>query len=66
MRIDCPEALGQAQTGLKGIMALPAKMKDGYTPLNAAIDNGLGETADLLKRKHGGKTGAELKVEGAK
>tara|TARA_Y100000815_G_scaffold205662_1_gene189495 strand:- start:193 stop:336 length:144 start_codon:yes stop_codon:yes gene_type:complete len=47
-------------------MALPAKMKDGYTPLNAAIDNGLGETADLLKRKHGGKTGAELKVEGAK
>ncbi len=47
-------------------MALPAKMKDGYTPLNAAIDNGLGETVDLLKRKHGGKTGAELKVEGAK
>jgi ankyrin repeat protein len=36
-----------------------AKNKEGRTPLNWAS----GETADLL-RKHGGKTGAELKAEG--
>ena len=36
-----------------------AKDVDGKTPLNSAE----GETADLL-RKHGGKTGEELKAEG--
>jgi len=36
-----------------------AKEKYGRTPLDWA----LGETADLL-RKHGGKTGEELKAEG--
>jgi ankyrin repeat protein len=36
-----------------------AKFKDGETPLDWAD----GETADLL-RKHGGKTGEELKTEG--
>ena len=36
-----------------------AKMEDGDTPLDMAE----GETADLL-RKHGGKTGEELKAEG--
>ena len=36
-----------------------AKDIDGKTPLNSAE----GEIADLL-RKHGGKTGAELKAEG--
>ena len=36
-----------------------AKNNDGVTPLNWA----LGEIADLL-RKHGGKTGEELKAEG--
>ena len=35
----------------------------GKTPLNAAIEAGKNETADLL-RKHGGKTGEELKAEG--
>ena len=52
-----------------------AKDKDGDTPLNfvalmksqsgldLATINGLTETADLL-RKHGGKTGEELKAEG--
>ena len=36
-----------------------AKDNDGDTPLSCAK----GETADLL-RKHGGKTGEELKAEG--
>ena len=36
-----------------------AKYEDGGTPLDEAD----GETADLL-RKHGGKTGEELKAEG--
>jgi cytohesin len=35
----------------------------GMTPLNMAADEGQKETADLL-RKHGGKTGEELKAEG--
>ncbi len=38
-----------------------AKMEDGDTPLDLA--KGHTETADLL-RKHGGKTGAELKAAG--
>jgi len=38
-----------------------AKMEDGDTPLDLA--KGHPETADLL-RKHGGKTGEELKAEG--
>jgi len=37
--------------------------KDGNTPLDEAISNDETETADLL-RKHGGKTGEELKAEG--
>ncbi len=32
------------------------------TPLDKAIEDNYTETADLL-RKHGGKTGAELKAE---
>jgi ankyrin repeat protein len=35
----------------------------GWTPLHLAVDEGHTETADLL-RKHGGKTGEELKAEG--
>jgi len=35
----------------------------GMTPLNMAADEGEKEIADLL-RKHGGKTGEELKAEG--
>jgi ankyrin repeat protein len=35
----------------------------GMTPLNMADDEGEKEMADLL-RKHGGKTGEELKAEG--
>jgi len=35
----------------------------GWTPLDAAIINKKTEIADLL-RKHGGKTGEELKAEG--
>ena len=35
----------------------------GETPLDFAISNDLTETANLL-RKHGGKTGEELKAEG--
>ena len=38
-----------------------AKMEDGETPLDAVKRHS--ETVDLL-RKHGGKTGAELKAEG--
>ena len=40
-----------------------AKDEDGGTPLDLAIDLERTETADLL-RKHGGKTGEELKAEG--
>ena len=39
------------------------KNKIYETPLDAAIDWGDSKTADLL-RKHGGKTGEELKAEG--
>ena len=42
-------------------LKLNAKGKDGTTPLDWAKRRP--ETADLL-RKHGGKTGAELKAEG--
>ena len=40
-----------------------AKDVDGETPLDLAIKQEYPETADLL-RKHGGKTGEELKAEG--
>ncbi len=40
-----------------------AKTKSGTTPLHLAAWKGHKETADLL-RKHGGKTGEELKAEG--
>ena len=42
-----------------------AKNVDGDTPLDRAITSKQAEIANLL-RKHGGKTGEELKVEGAK
>ncbi len=42
-----------------------AKGEKGKTPLDWAIYFKHPETADLL-RKHGGKTGEELKAEGAK
>jgi ankyrin repeat protein len=40
-----------------------AKDEDGRTPLDKAIERNRNELADLL-RKHGGKTGEELKAEG--
>jgi len=40
-----------------------ARDKSGATPLGGAIRRKQTETADLL-RKHGGKTGKELKAEG--
>ena len=40
-----------------------AKDDDGETPLDWAVDEDHPETASLL-RKHGGKTGDELKAEG--
>ena len=40
-----------------------AKDNNGETPLDRAIKQKHAETADLL-RKHGGKTGEELKAEG--
>ena len=40
-----------------------AKVNDGRTPLDLAIARKRTETAALL-RKHGGKTGGELKAEG--
>ena len=40
-----------------------AKDKHGETPLNWAIDYNQADLADLL-RKHGGKTGEELKAAG--
>jgi ankyrin repeat protein len=39
------------------------KRDDGKTPLDMAVTYKQTETADLL-RKHGGKTGEELKAEG--
>jgi ankyrin repeat protein len=46
------------------LIAAGADVKDegGVTPLHLAVDGGHTETADLL-RKHGGKTGADLKAE---
>ena len=60
-----------AQNGLKEIAELliaegtdvNAKDHIGVTPLDVAINLKRSETADLL-RKHGGKTGEELKAEG--
>lgn len=43
--------------------AVNAMDDSGETPLNFAIETVATETADLL-RKHGGKTGEELKAEG--
>ena len=40
-----------------------AKNEDGFALLDHAILNDYTKTADLL-RKHGGKTGEELKAEG--
>jgi ankyrin repeat protein len=40
-----------------------AKDEDGDTPLDWANGNGNRRIADLI-RKHGGKTGEELKAEG--
>ena len=40
-----------------------AKNDEGRTPLDEAVEWDKPETADLL-RKHGGKTGAELKAKG--
>ena len=40
-----------------------AKGKNGWIPLHIAAANDHKELADLL-RKHGGKTGEELKAEG--
>ena len=42
---------------------LNAKGDDGWTPLDLAVNFNRPEIADLL-RKHGGKTGEELKAEG--
>ena len=42
---------------------LNVKNKVGYTPLDVAIKRKRTEIATLL-RKHGGKTGEELKAEG--
>jgi len=39
------------------------KSVNGLTPLDLGVSKGHKETADLL-RKHGGKTGQELKAEG--
>ena len=62
---------GTAKTGQKGIIELlitaganvNAKDFENKTPLDEAINYKHNETADLL-RKHGGKTGEELKAEG--
>ena len=40
-----------------------AKIEDGRTPLDRAEETNNKEITDLL-RKHGGKTGEELKAEG--
>ena len=40
-----------------------AKIAEGYTPLDTAINYNQSEITALL-RKHGGKTGEELKAEG--
>ena len=47
----------------KGVNVIEKEDNYGRTPLHHASTNGHKETADLL-RKHGGKTGAELKAEG--
>ena len=49
-----------ADVNLKNLVGGPSA---GLTPLDEALNEGSGEIADLL-RKHGGKTGEELKAEG--
>ena len=65
-RVDIHKAaeLGNIEVVKQHIAAgtdVNAKMEDGDTPLDLA--KGHSEIADLL-RKHGGKTGEELKAEG--
>tara|TARA_B100000609_G_scaffold122535_1_gene97561 strand:- start:109 stop:390 length:282 start_codon:yes stop_codon:yes gene_type:complete len=60
-----------ARTGRKEVVELliakgtdfNAKNDDGHTPLDLAIEEDETETANLL-RKHGGKTGKELRAAG--
>ena len=52
--------LGESRTDKQEVNA---KDEDGETPLDAANETNHPEIADLL-RKHGGKTGEELKAEG--
>ena len=47
---------------VNALVAVP-KYKRNYTPLDLAIEVNKKETAALI-RKHGGKTGEELKAEG--
>ena len=62
------EAVGQGHKEIAELLIakgadVNAKDEDGDTPLDLAIGRKHPETADLL-RKHGGKTGEELKAEG--
>ena len=50
---------------IKNAADFNSKDMAGQTPLNFAIDEGMDEIADLL-RKHGGKTGKELKADSGK
>ena len=59
--IDCTEV---AELLIAKGADVNAKFDDGKTPLDLAIKHKNTETADLL-RKHGGKTGEELKAEGS-
>jgi len=71
VRLDWTPLLWAACQGHKEVVELliakgadvNAKMMDGKTPLDYAVHFIYTETADLL-RKHGGKTGEELKAEG--
>jgi ankyrin repeat protein len=53
----------KSANGLKGADPNIGRTKDGDTPLDLASQRGHTKIADLL-RKHGGKTGEELKAEG--
>jgi len=71
VRLDWTPLLWAACQGHKEVVELliakgadvNAKMMDGKTPLDYAVHFIYTKTADLL-RKHGGKTGEELKAEG--
>ena len=63
MKIPCSNCKEMAELLIAAGADMNAKDDDGETPLDLANSYDKTETANLL-RKHGGKTGEDLKAEG--